>query len=68
MQQAVGTVLKKSQVRIGAAVNISQPLGGPGQCSGPSAQIVRQVGDETIVEITCSCGNKINVRCSHPPK
>jgi hypothetical protein len=64
MQQA--TVLKKNQVRISGAVNISQPSMQP--ANGPCARVIRQGPDETIIEITCDCGKTVNLRCEHKAK
>ena len=84
MTQTLSNVLKGSRVRIAEPCLIAEPpvpdlAGGsdPSAAAGVTARLLQQAGGEAIVEIVCTCGSVIHLRCTlaapaggdqpHPP-
>ena len=70
MSQTMTGVLKGSQVRLAgprpagqAAAAGGGSAGGAG-CQGVTARIVEQSADQAVVEVLCTCGNVIRLRCA----
>jgi hypothetical protein len=59
MSQTMTGVLKGSQVRLAGR----RPAGGAA-CQGVTARIVEQSADQAVIEVLCTCGNVIRLRCA----
>jgi hypothetical protein len=59
-------VLKKHEVRMVSAPAAAAPHVAAPAAGGPQARIVRQTDTEAIVEITCACGTRTQIRCAYP--
>lgn len=56
--QALSGIIKKHQVREAGA-----PLQSQAPPNGPSARIIDQRDGQTVIEVTCECGKKIQLVC-----
>lgn len=65
-QDTIPAVLKKSQVRL--APEDSGPPGAPTPATrGAQARLLRDGADGAVIEVTCPCGRKVQVRCLYAP-
>lgn len=62
---AGGPVVRAARVRVaGEAVRVGAPApaAGPG---GPTVRVVREGDAVQALEVTCSCGERIRIRCEY---
>jgi hypothetical protein len=69
MSQAITGILKGSQVRLAGRRPAGEPATASGHaggaaCQGVTARIVEQSADQAVVEVLCTCGNVIRLRCA----
>jgi hypothetical protein len=66
--QDIGNVVKCSQVRPGPPRRLGASAGGAGPAASPaaSARIIDQAADTALIEVVCSCGNRIHLECQAP--
>jgi hypothetical protein len=69
MSQTMTGVLKGSQVRLTGRRPVGEPAAASGAagaaaCQGVTARIVEQSADQAVVEVLCTCGNVIRLRCA----
>jgi hypothetical protein len=60
-------VLKGSQVRLAGprpAGEVAAAAAAKAGCQGVTARIVEQSADQAVVEVLCTCGNVIRLRCA----
>ena len=67
----MGHILRSSQVKLEGRRDVGKILSGadgvqgqPGSRTEP-VRIVERHDDCTVLEVTCSCGNTLYVRCEH---
>ena len=58
------SVLKKSQVRL-ASEPAPDGAGPAPAAGGAQVRILAEGETESMIEVTCSCGRKIQVRCAY---
>ena len=71
MQKSSGRILKVSDVKVEGQTQIgllqpgsASPKGQPGACE-PTARVVKNNPEFALVEITCSCGQTMYLRCEY---
>ena len=57
----MSAVVKKSQVRL----TEGPPAGGPVAAGGPQARLIEAGETEAQIEVICTCGRKVRVRCTY---
>ena len=57
-------IFKKNAVKMVGTRRLELPDSQARSIGGPTARIIEQDGQITIVEVTCICGNRIHLRCS----
>ena len=74
MASSQKNIIKSNEVRmegqftISANQSVPRPAGGQGSLSAPvQVRIVDNQAEFAVVEVTCSCGKKTNIRCQYPP-
>ncbi|MHC4758641.1 MAG: hypothetical protein ACYTE8_08285 [Planctomycetota bacterium] len=72
MEKATSHIIKGDNVQLDGAFQLNstgpvpQPVRHPPKPAiSPQVKIVEQNNDFTIVEVTCSCGHKIPVKCTY---
>lgn len=72
MEKTAGGVLKAEEVKLQGQYHFdvggaSQDAGGVSKpvSGGPQVRIVENNGEYAVMEITCACGTKTQVRCDY---
>lgn len=72
MTKAVGYVLKSSDVKLEGCFHLDVMQNAPGlprqagtALAAPKAHITENHPEFAVIEITCSCGTKLYLRCEH---
>jgi len=71
MPQAYTSVIKKARVKLGEPRPIGSAMLPPPDASGgapgqPSARILEQDDAHAVIEVTCPCGQTIQLNCEYP--
>jgi hypothetical protein len=73
MQRATGRVLKSDDVRLEGRLLLDVCGTKPrlakqaGSAAEPTVCVVENHAEFAVIEITCSCGTKIHLRCDYAP-
>lgn len=67
MAEAVRTVLKKGQVKLGEPYRLGGGAAGAPGSSGARARVVEQGDAGALIEVVCACGRKTYLRCDYAP-
>jgi hypothetical protein len=59
----MSAVVKKSEVRL--TQELSSPSAACSVAAGAQARIVAEGPTEALIEVACTCGRKIRVRCTY---
>ncbi len=57
-------IYKKNAVKMAGTRRLELPDSQAPSIGGPTARIIEQDGQITVVEVTCICGNRIHLQCS----
>ncbi len=64
-------ILRSSQVKLEGRCELDRIVGGAGGVQdaqvpgGEEVRIVERQDSYVVLEVTCSCGNKLHIRCEH---
>jgi hypothetical protein len=74
MPKTTGHIIKGEDVKLEGqfrldVTNVQSPIGGPKQTSQdlvtPQARIAKSQPEFAVIEITCSCGKRTDLRCEY---
>ena len=74
MTETSGQILKSDDVKLEGRYRLEvaqrefervEPAQANDTAAAPQAQIIENHGDHAVVQVVCSCGAKVNVRCDY---